>query len=423
MATLKMGNLLNESKFNELKRTFKKSTKKSMRALESHMLGSVQINSIIESGVLGVNESNALKEFFSHTNYKFVNENTIRMIDKSINEGPMDWIKGKYDQVKGYVQKGWAGVKSIWASFKDFVKGLLDKIKVFFKSLFQKIVAGAKGLMNRLTKPIQSKSTDIKKALENPEQAKEIGKEILQANDCIIHLKDYVSEKLIGGELYTNDVIQAKANIKEATALLSDKKLNEVLLSLNEGGPVKHPEDALKNYPILQNIVKYTVKILTAIFNPLGTALKLATGFLSKNVLKFVSAISKAAGGPGVYAFAITGPILGEVAEIIHAGANIAVHGAAHESKIKLASIISEGEGDAIFGIDIPGLLGKYAPSLAKYIPGLRSVIFAVEIFCMAYAIGTIVINVFVPLVEKIKNTLGAKAASITLKTAPPLST
>ena len=150
MATLKMGNLLNESKFNELKRTFKKSTKKSMKALESHMLGSVQINSIIESGVLGVNESNALKEFFSHTNYKFVNENTIRMIDKSINEGPMDWIKSKYDQVKGYVQKGWAGVKSIWASFKDFVKGLLDKIKVFFKSLFENIKKAIKSLLIQL---------------------------------------------------------------------------------------------------------------------------------------------------------------------------------------------------------------------------------------------------------------------------------
>jgi len=429
MATLKMGNLLNESKFNELKRTFKKSTKKSMKAMESHMLGSVQINSIIESGVLGVDESNALKEFFSHTNYKFINENTIRMIDKSINEGPMDWIASKYDQVKGYIQKGWAGVKAIWASFKDFVKGLLDQIKKFFKGLFEKIIAGAKGLMNKLTKPIQDKSAEIKKALEDPEQAKEIGKEITQANDCIGHIKGYVNEKLIGGALYANDVIQAKGNIKEATALLSDKEVNEVLLSLNEGGVIKHPEDILakggKTGKVAQKIVKYVVKILAWVFNPLGSALKVATGYLSKNALKFVSVISKVAGGPGAFAFAITGPILGEVAEIVHASANIAAHGfgGAHESQIKLAPIITEGGGDAIFGIDLPGLLEKFVPALANFIPTLRTVITVVEFICLAYALGTIIINVFVPLVKKIKDSMGSKKPSVDFKDAPPLST
>ena len=427
MATLKMGNLLNESKFNELKRTFKKSTKKSIKALESHMLGSVQINSIIESGVLGVNESNALKEFFSHTNYKFINENTIRMIDKSINEGPMDWIKSKYDQVKGYIQKGWAGVKAIWASFKDFGKGLLDEIKNFFKGLFEKIISGAKGLMNKLTKPIQDKSAEIKKALEDPEQAKEISKEVMQANDCITHIKGFVDEKLMGGALYVNDVIQAKGNIKEATALLSDKEVNEVLLSLNEGGAIKHPEDILakggKAGKVAAKIVKYVVKILAWVFNPLGSALKTVTGFLSKNILKYVSVISKVAGGPGAFAFAITGPMLGEVAEIVHASANILAHGGAHESQIKLAPMITEGEADAIFGIDLPGLLGKFVPALANSVPILREVILVVEKICLGYAIGTIIINVFVPLVKKIKDSMGSKKPSVDFKDAPPLST
>ena len=43
MATLKMGNLLNESKFNELKRTFKKSTKKSLRFQKFDLTIAIQV--------------------------------------------------------------------------------------------------------------------------------------------------------------------------------------------------------------------------------------------------------------------------------------------------------------------------------------------------------------------------------------------
>jgi hypothetical protein len=433
MATIKDTNSL-KYLMNEVISEKRMTQKINSNTIKFTSLDETAINSLLNSDVFSINESNAVRILFSKTNTKTLTESTIKKLDKSVNtivesfEGDAilsegffgdiwDGLKGLGDKAKEALSGGWSKVKAIWGEFTELVKEVASACKVGFVKAFDsfadkakgasaKVADGAKEGLAKITdknaflkevKEMTDTNTYITKTFYtkwfaapewekdmiagNATPSEEVKVEPAKAEDGLEDLKTMESVRKMNAKI-----------IKERNNLLSNSDVvnelfnsSEKRLFIMEGGGFAHIEGAIKN-PFLKGVVEWSVKILQALFIPIAKIAQTVAAAVGKEVLPKYSESVKLLGGPGAFKFVIIGGILSELIELA------------------VKAITPSG----------PAIAAMFIPGLGPIILGAETLIKTVKSCLMVWTIATIAINM-VPVLQKAGGT-AAKAESYTPK-------
>lgn len=389
----------------EVKRELKSHQKKAIKETQRQTMSQLTLEKILNSGALLAEETSILREFIEYRgNSVVLNENTIKMVDKEfLNEGVIDWIKKKGKAALDFLKSGWASVKKVWNNFKDFVAGIIQKVKETFNKIWEWVKSKAssaidwiKGIGKALPKVAEKLPDEIKKAIPG---------DIQNLKACVVHFKTYVT-KMISGDEWEGKVASGDLKVKDSANenLFEDRNIILTLKEdvISEGG--FHPVDLLKKYPILHKIVKYVIEGLLWIFNFPVKLVQTVIKMGSENIFKRLGWLSSKTGGPGPFVFAAIATILAESAEIL--GHNLgAVHHFLEVAKNWTVSLISSslswmGPVGSAFGIicDVVMTFGYY------------------------YAIATVVLNYGKLIVDGVIDTPVAKAVRGAIDTTKDLA-
>ena len=345
-------NLLNES-ISE-KKSFKRFDTVRNRAVS---LDEKAIISLLKSKVFTVNEQKALRVLFAKTKTKTLSESTIKMLDKNVriisNSNNMD-IKLK----EGFFSDIWDGLKSLGSKAKDAIVGGWSKVKAIwgeFKALVQEVINSAKNGLQKLCGQATSSSgtaadqmvAKVKDSLPKFKKDPDFANEMKQLGETAKWWKDTWYQKWVAAPFWEKDVLagngtvddepkvdakaaeqglqqvaQLESLIRKRNALLSDYNVvNELLKrntrrnNLNEGGPVEHLDDAIKN-PALKKIVHYAIELIQWVFIPFAKLGQTIATWAGPKVFSGLSTVTKAVGGPGTYPFKLIGTLFGEAIEV-----------------------------------------------------------------------------------------------------------
>lgn len=368
MATIKDTNSL-KYLMNEVISEKRMTQKINSNTIKFTSLDETAINSLLNSDVFSINESNAVRILFSKTNTKTLTESIIKKLDKSVKtivesvEGDAvlsegffgdiwDGLKGLGDKAKEALSGGWSKVKAIWGEFTELVTEVASACKEGLKKVFVSSLAKGKELAGKIGDEAKKKFTEIK---DKPSFLKEVA----QLTESGKYLTTTFFNKWISNPSWEKDMIDgstapagdvkvdpAKAEdgledlktmesvnktklnlIKERNKLLSNSSLIEALYAssndrafLMEGGGFAHLEGAIKN-PFLKGVVEWALKIMQAVFIPLAKIGQMVANVVGKELMKKFSEGVKFLGGPGVFPFVITAGILSELLEIYLKGA------------------------------------------------------------------------------------------------------
>lgn len=303
----------------EVKRELKSHQKKAIKETQRQTMSQLTLEKILDSGALLTEEASILREFIEYRgNSVVLNENTIKMVDKEfLNEGVIDWIKKKGKAALDFLKSGWASVKKVWNNFKDFVAGIIQKIKETFNKIWEwvkskasSVVDWVKGIGKALPKVMNKLPDETKKAVPG---------DIQNLKACVVHFKTYVT-KIISGDEWEGKVASGDLKVKDSANenLFEDKNIILTLKEdvISEGGGF-HPEDLLKKYPILHKIVHYTIEGLLWIFNAPVKLVQTIIKKGSKSIFQSLGWLSSKTGGPGPFVFAAIATILAEAGEIL----------------------------------------------------------------------------------------------------------
>jgi hypothetical protein len=366
------------------------------------------LNGILNSGVLSLDESDALQYYFTKKQIKTIDENTVRRIDEDmriINEGWFDnaknWLKSKKDDVVNALKSGWSGVKKIWSNFKDILTELAQKLKTVFMKLMEKV-----------TGMIESAYTKLKSAFTQAWYATFSQKHEHDHSDLLSELKDLlactkaiatgVKNKIVDGKEWVKGMIDGTV-APEENVKVDEKALEKGIDAVTEEGvqhQVKkmyerifndknmlselllwegHLEDAFKKMPnkiignVMYYVVKYGMLIVKAIISPATLIITKSIEYIAPKIFTFISAVSKAFQGPGIFEFAILTLMGVEVYEIIHNN-----HFATDPSTV------------TGMGREILETVLSFIPGLDVLFPILQGCAYAI----MAYSLGTIIYNI-----------------------------
>lgn len=387
-------------------------TKKFSDVKYGAIINETALNGILNSGVLSLEESDALQYYFTKKQIKTIDENTVRRIDEDmriLNEGwfdnTKDWLKSKKDAVVSALKSGWSGVKKIWSNFKDLLTELAQKLKAVFMKLMEKVTGMIEAGYSKLKSAFTQAWYDTFKA-EHEHDHSDLLSELKDLVACTKAIGVGVKNKFVDGKEWVKALIDGTVAPKETVSvdekaleqgidavteegvhhqvrkmyerLFSDKNMLSELL-LWEG----HLEDAFLKMPnkkignAMYYIVKYGILIVKAVVSPITLFVTKSIEFLAPKIFKFISAVSKAFQGPGIYEFAILSLMGVEVYEIIHNG----------------PFALDEGSVGDVALETLKGVLGTILESM----PGLDVLILIFRIFAftiVAYSLGTIIYNI-----------------------------
>lgn len=380
------------------------------RLKKQAVIDEVALSGILNSGVLGINESTALKEFFGAKGIKRIDEVNFKRIDESVRllqedwwDTTKNWVKQKKDEFVDSVKAGWAGVKKIWANFKDMIAELASELKKAFSKIFEELVKSFQASIAKFKSKFTDKwYEDFHK--EHPHEHADLVTELKQLFDSGKFMMNWAKTKivqggdweknLISGNLNPKGEVEGDENEQEIAAdaqkmaqeayrnIFTNKKVLRELANPNliiEG----HLEDTLKNHPTLQAVLKWGMLGIKALFSPITLVMTKASEFLAKNIFKGISMACKGVGGPGVFDFAILTLMAIEVYEISHS-----LHG---------IHMVEE-PGDPKASEALKMIASHAAGFAAEHIPGVDVLVLLVNLiaYCiMAYSIGTILYNLF----------------------------
>jgi len=316
----------------EVRRQLKKYQKKTISEIKTIRNRQLTLEVILNSGVLSVQESTILREYFEYRGSTvLLNENTIKLVDREfLNEGAWGWLKSKGKQALDWLNSGWDKVKQVWKNFTDFTKSLAEQVKKMFKNLINKGQAVFEKSLNWLKSiPSKVKSGSVK--IDNMNLVTE---ESSLLAGCVKHIKNFMTLNIEQGKGWEKQVIDGTATPSEevnenyiAENIFEDKQVINALykMRINEeeqhgdgedhgGHAVIHPEDAAKKYPALKKVVKWFFNLLNWVFNPLGTYIKKELTSTDDNNPKML------ANAPFNYIAKVSGKIKGPTGEFVALG-------------------------------------------------------------------------------------------------------
>ncbi len=321
------------------------------------------INGMLKSGIFSLDERKAVVSLIKHSKINTLNENTAKILDSNVSilveaklndsiltEGFFgdiwDGLKNLGDKAKDALKSGWSKVKGIWSEFTDLVKSVVQALFVGIKKAFDKLVDLIKSLPAKMKEKITG---DIHKAEKGAvkKEIKELGETsefLLKYNKTTMLENDEMEKSVVSGNFTPEK--DEKMNDKEVEAgfdnlekiadgkILSGKMLNEIRhimftkpemlnalienkassLILTEGGGFGHLESAIKN-PLLSKVIYWAIQGIAVFMNPIGKIINVIFVTIAKKGLPALSNMTKAIGGPGVFAFAMLSGITGEVIE------------------------------------------------------------------------------------------------------------
>jgi hypothetical protein len=392
--------------------------KRALRIVTNHTRKSLSISEIINSNALSKNETYALQtffEFYNNGNIPLLNENTIKLIDKkvlalnenSLNEGWTDWVGKVGKKAVDWLKSGWENVKKIWKNFTDVIKQIIDTVKTGLQKVAASVWEKVKGINSSLKKSFDKNADKAKEHLDK-HTPNTINKEWSTIKSAISHLASY-SKSLVTGAEWEGSVLSG--NVKPAgdtgpigeninlPNLKFDKKLIESLLNLNESF---HLEDLLnkEKHPTVFKVVKWTLKLISWVFNPINTALKYLAKYIvsgwskdgKSGILYWINLLAEKLNGPAAIAYPILGFLCMELTETAMSGLNLASSG-------KMLGALNVG----IEAVDNLGInIWETLHHLIEMVPFLSTVVFIVEWICIIYALGNFILNVFPEIIKRI---------------------
>lgn len=382
------------------------------------VLNETAINGILNSGVLSIAETQALSHYFKTKNIREINESTSRRIDEDMNllregwfDDTVDWLKTKKDSVVDALKSGWGAVKKIWGKFKDLLVEFAKKLKDAFMSLMKSVTSKIQSAYNKLKETFtQAWYEGFQK--EHPHEHSDLVDELKDLLECSKHIAGWIADKVVsGGEWATamiNGTVDPKVSIKvdekglensiekvtEEGLKYETAKMYETIFSSKdilsellvfEG----HLEDALKGPEGKKGpayyILKWGMNIVKFIISPATLLITKGIELIAPKIFVFISSVSKALKGPGIYEFALLTLMGVEVYEIVHNGP-FAMDGGSVES----------------YGKEALKFLLSLIPGIDVLIPIIEGCAYAI----MAYSLGTIIYNIM----SAIKNVKKKKA-------------
>lgn len=405
-------NRSSDMKLKSILKEVKKQTNKYSLMFEnikkSAVLNEIALNGIMNSGVLTLTETKALRHYFSAKRITQIDESTVRRIDRDANiltEGWWDdtkaWAKGKKDDLVNAFKSGWSSIKKIWGKFKDLLVELAKKIRDAFVKVMEFVAGKIEAGYGKLKEKFSQAWYDTFQS-EHPHEHKDLLAELKDLLACTKAIGNGIKNKFTEGKQWAdamiNGTVEPEGDVKVDAASLENsiEKQTEALhlenrmmyeaffsnkkflseMMVFEG----HLEDALKGPDGKKGFAYYAVKIgmgiVKAVLNPVVFAVTQAIEMIAPKIFTFVSAVSKATGGPGIYEFALLTLMGIEVYEIVHNG-----------------GVLPLGDGDmekvAEHGLQF----------ILNLVPGLDMIILVVKILAfivMAYSLGTIIYNIVV---------------------------
>lgn len=401
----RQGNIKLRSILNEVK---SQTNKRVNEIKKLAVLDEIALNGILNSGVLTIEESTALRGYFSAKKITRINESNIHRIDEGISLLTEDWFAtvkdfmGKQkDKAVAAIKSGWNGVKTIWANFKDMVVELANTLKEALTKAFQFILKGIQAGATKIKEKINEvwyeefstkhkhEHSDLVKELQ---QLLETGKFTLKYAQGIVKGEKWEKELIAGNITPKGDAEgdESEPEIKKDVEAIAQESVNaytnifnnrKILSTLIRPGIIKesgHLEDALKDHPTLKAVIHWGMLGIKAIFAPGTLLMTAAAKFIAKNIFSACSQACKAIGGPGVFKFAIMSLMAVEIYEIFHTAPEVGDIEEFTEHKV--------------------ATIAKYTGMALEHIPGIDILVQVFKIMgflIIAYALGTVLYNIF----------------------------
>jgi hypothetical protein len=411
---------------NEVTNSKKMQQKQFAKVMKGISLNENDISGMLQSGFFTQNEVTALSVLFKSTKTTYINENSIKRLDRSVkiikeakpgskvlSEGFFgdiwDGLKGLGNKAKDAIEGGWSKMKAVWGEFKELTQEVVNEMSGMFVEAFE----WGKGLATQEYNKVKQKALDTWNAsmakLDDVNKKKQLGTDIANVYETgqwtfnkfkslatsvnAKWFKDTVEgkgniddkglemnpEKLEAGlEDLKNEAVLRRENTKimnEKNELFRDSNTLQSLYEfyqkrLNEGGGTAHLEDAIEN-PLLKKVITVGVRLLQKALIPVAAYVAKLVEKKANEFLTNMSGVVNFFGGPGAFAFPVFSLIFAEIVEILIKN----MTGALNPAKL------------------VGKALSWLIPGLGPLVKGLEYLWTALKVMLLVYTIGNILFN------------------------------
>ena len=407
----------------KLKSLLSSETKRIVKESYQRATGGLRLEHFINSPALSIDERYVFESYLEYRSFRrlnesvLLNEQTAILLERDLlSEGFFSWLADKasqaYTWVKAKVEDGWNAIKNMWENFKAFVKQICESVRKMFNWLWESIKTLGTKAYNSVKSALDKAADRVKEIVESNKDS--FIKEVAYCKKAAVHVKEKISgikspeaawyTATLEGKSPNDSAMDSGVKTESINVTLENifnSDVSHILRKVNfinesEDGVV-HPESILKKWPKLQAIVSYAIKIISYIFNFKNKLIQYVVSGGSKFILQVIGiSIEKFLNGPVAPTFTVISTLIGEIVEIANGvkhlfhedrGVNVNKTNINEDSTMETAALLTA---ESLKRVATTAI-STVANWLLPWMPILGSIIDAVHIFCICYALVTVI--------------------------------